>query len=356
MILPVVALVVQAVSAQPGDRPIRVWLGTSGPVAPGERVRAFVQTAVDGYLIVLRSRTDRRIEVLFPAAPTDDAFVPAGSYEVRRPDAGAAFAALEPPGTGLVIAALSPTRFRPDEFMRHAEWNPAALVASWSEADVEGALTDIVQRLLGDGYFSYDVVAYTVAAPRPVVPQASVAGSPGFDQCPNGGCVVAGVTVIIVPTVLVCDPFTAECQNLAFFPPTHQPPRPSVDPACDGPFVCSAPSNERVIALATRPRARAAVVPRRSELARVVIPQPTAPLPITPRRREVVPPPHSPPRQPTGREVRMVMARSRAGPAAPAAPQAPLTPPPSTPVAGLTGLVSDVPLGLVIPIRAAAVA
>jgi len=351
VILPLIAVLFQAVSAEPGERPVQLQLGTSGPIAPGERVRVFVQTAVDGYLIVLRSRTDRRIEVLFPAAPTEDAFVPAGGYEVRGPDAGAAFAALEPPGTGLVIAALSPTRFRPDEFMHRAAWNPAALVASWSEADAEGALTDIVQRLLGDGYFSYDIVAYTVAT-RPVMPQAPVAGTLGFDQCSGGGCAVASVTVLIVPPVLVCDPFTGLCQDLAFFPREHRLPRPIVDPACAGPFACRPRGEERTIALAPRPGARAAVVPRRRELSRLVTPRrPMGPAPVVPRPRTTV-------AQPPRHEVRVVMPRTRANPSVPT------TPPPQTAasarIVGVVGGLSRVAeSGMVIPdepTRAAAVA
>ncbi len=340
MILPLVAVLFQAVSAEPGERPVQVWLGASGPIAPGERVRVFVQTAVDGYLIVLRSRTDRRIEVLFPAAPTEDAFVPAGGYEVRGPDAGAAFAALEPPGTGLVIAALSPTRFRPDEFMHRAAWNPAALVASWSEADAEGALTDIVQRLLGDGYFSYDIVAYTVAT-RPVMPQAPVAGTPGVDQCSGGGCAVAGVTVLIVPLVLVCDPFTAVCQDLAFFPREHRLPRPIVDPACAGPFACRPRGEERTIVLAPRPGgggARAAVVPRRRELSRLVTQRrPTGPAPVVPRPRTTV-------AQPPGREARVVMGRARQA-----------APPVMQGTGGLARIAEPAPIPTAEPTRAAAV-
>lgn len=396
MVLPVVALLIQAVSAQPGDRPVRVWLGSSGPVAPGERVRVYVQTAADGHLIVLRSGTDGRIEVLFPADPADDAFVTAGSYEVRGARDGAAFAALEPPGTGLVIAALSPTRLRPDEFVREAAWNPEALVASWSEADAESALTDIVQRLLGDGYFSYDVVAYTVAPPPTTMPRTVVAESPGSAPCLGCSFVsvtviapFASVAVIVEPfAVLVCDAFTAACLHVPVFFHHH---RLRKHPVCDFGSQCSevGGGRARTIALALRPTARTPVPPRSPLPPRFVTPsRPVSPAPIGPRRRAaergarpaavaVRAPPLSGPATPgiraasaSGREVRLVMPRSRANSAAPAEPRArPVASLAPVPVAGAAAApaqpsaaisarpirtVATVP-ALVVPARRAAV-
>ena len=146
-------------------RPVRVWLGSTGPLIRGTPVRVYVQAAQDGDLIVLHRRTDGRIEVLFPSNPKSDPFVRAGTYEIRGTGEQAAWVVSEPDGTGLILAALSSDQLRFDEFVRRASWNPDALAPTWHGSDGEGALSDIVQRMLGDGYFNYDLVKYTVAPP-----------------------------------------------------------------------------------------------------------------------------------------------------------------------------------------------
>ena len=146
-------------------RPVRVWLGTTGPLVRGQSVEIFVQAAQDGDLIVLHRRTDGRIEVLFPSNPASDPFVRSGTYEIRGGGNRSAWVVSEPVGSGMVLAALSVDRLRFDEFVRLASWNSTALVSSWNDPNAEGALSDIVQRMLGDGSFNYDLVTYTVAPP-----------------------------------------------------------------------------------------------------------------------------------------------------------------------------------------------
>jgi uncharacterized protein DUF4384 len=146
-------------------RPVRVWLGTTGPLVRGQSVQIFVQAAQDGDLIVLHRRTDGRIEVLFPSNPAADPFVRSGTYEIRGGGNRSAWVVAEPDGSGMVLAALSVDRLRFDEFVHEASWNSNALVPSWNDSNAEGALSDIVQRMLGDGAFNYDLVTYTVAPP-----------------------------------------------------------------------------------------------------------------------------------------------------------------------------------------------
>jgi hypothetical protein len=131
----------------------------------GQSVPVFVQAAQDGDLIVLHRRTDGRIEVLFPSNPAADPFVHSGTYEIRGAGNRAAWVVSEPEGSGMILAALSVDPLRFDEFVHTAGWNPDALVASWNDPNAEGALSDIVQRMLGDGAFNYDLVTYTVAPP-----------------------------------------------------------------------------------------------------------------------------------------------------------------------------------------------
>src|SRR5690349_18703607 len=161
MLLPLFVALLQT----PAPRPVRVWLGSAGLLTRGTPVRVYVRAAQDGNLIVLHRRTDGRIEVLFPASPKDDPYVRAGTYEIQATAGRVAFVVAEPDGSGLVLAALAPARYRFDEFVHEAAWNPDALAPWWDGSDGEGVLSDIVQRMLGDGYFNYDIATYSVAPP-----------------------------------------------------------------------------------------------------------------------------------------------------------------------------------------------
>jgi uncharacterized protein DUF4384 len=206
--LPVLGLLAQVVSAQDAARPVQLWLGSSGPLAPGDPVQVYVKTATDGYLLVLRAGTDGRVEVLFPADPTSDSYAGAGTYEIRRAGDAPAFVAAEPTGSGVVFAALSPTPFRFEEFLSAGRWSPEALVASWSGAGAEDALADIVQRMAGAGYFNYDIAPYAVLL-RPYAQQSALAAAPGYS--------FNAVTVVFAPfPVFVCDPFLFACDGLVF--------------------------------------------------------------------------------------------------------------------------------------------
>jgi hypothetical protein len=166
MILSLMALLVQAqapAASPPSDeRPVHVWIDSPSPLFRGLPVRVYVQTSSSGNLIVLHRRTDGRIEPLFPTSPKAEAWVHAGQYEIRSPGDRPAFVLAEPDGGGMILAALTSGPVWFDEFAHDASWNPDALVASWGGADGEGALTDIVQRMLGDGAFNYDILTYTV--------------------------------------------------------------------------------------------------------------------------------------------------------------------------------------------------
>jgi len=194
--------------AQRDAKPVRVWLGSGGSLLRGDRVRVYVQTAEDGHLVVLHRRTDGHIDVLFPANPADDPLVRPGTYEIKRAGDRESFVVEEPDGTGLVLAALSPASYRFDEFVRAASWDPDAVAPFWAAVDGEGALADIVQRMLGDGYFNYDFVTYTVA-PRLYTMQDTAAQYPIYPSCV--GCSFVGVQVIIAEPLFACDPFFAPC-------------------------------------------------------------------------------------------------------------------------------------------------
>src|SRR2546428_11110083 len=199
-----------------GDRPVHVWLGSASPLARGSAVRVYVQVASDGNLVVLQRRTDGRIGVLFPTSPTDAPVVRTGTYEIHRPGHGAALVVAEPDGEGMILAALTTDPLQVDEFARQADWNSAALIPSWSGANAEGALSDIVQRMLGDGTFNYDLVTYTVA-PAVYAQQDSTPQYVPYSTCVD--CTFIGTEFVAVAPFVGCDDFTGVCFG---FPRFHR--------------------------------------------------------------------------------------------------------------------------------------
>src|SRR5256886_922379 len=240
----------QASAAAPrAAQPVRVWLGSSGVLSRGTPVRVYVQAAQDGNLIVLHRRTDGRIDVLFPAKPEEDPFVRAGTYEIQATPSRVAFVVAEPDGSGLVLAALAPRDYRFDEFVRAAAWDPDALAPSWDGSDGEGVLSDIVQRMLGDGYFNYDIAAYTVAPPVYALQQDTGVQYPMYRTCTD--CTFIGFQQNEFELLTLCDPFFSPCIDDGRFHPRGR--RPHESPA-------AAPS--RTIALSMRGSSATALIPR----------------------------------------------------------------------------------------------
>ncbi len=283
----------QEAAPPPDERIVRVWLGSTGPFAPGEPVRVYVQSAEDGYLIVLRAGTDGVIRVLYPSHPRDPqlgAYTRAGTYEIRAAGEAVAFVIDEPLGTGRVLAALASQPYRSEEFVHQTNWNPDALVGTGTDGDPEAAMTDIVQRMLGNGYFTYDVVSYTVAPrryaaqPPPYppstssVPQADTEYLPGF-PAPCVGCNF--VSVIVIDPFLGCNPFYGVCVGFPFvdFGRRHRQ-----NGLCSFGEDCW--RQQSTIALTGRasPALRRAV-PRRPYASPPVTPRQAAPARIEPRRR-----------------------------------------------------------------------
>ena len=230
-------------------RPVRVWLGSSGVLTRGTPVRVYVQAAQDGNLIVLHRRTDGRIEVLFPGKPNEDPFVRAGTYEIQATLSRVAFVVAEPDGSGLVLAALAPRAYRFDEFVRAAAWDPNTLAPSWDGSDGEGVLSDIVQRMLGDGYFNYDIAAYTVAPPVYAMQPDTGAQYPMYPTCTD--CAFIGFQQNVFDSFALCDPFFSPCIGDGRF--HHRGRRPDGEPT-------AAPT--RTIALSMRGSSATAVIPR----------------------------------------------------------------------------------------------
>lgn len=293
MIASLVVLLLAAPAAHPAPtRVVRVWLDQQGPVTRGTSVRVYVEAGQDGNLIVLHRRTDGRVEVLFPRTPDSDPFVRAGSYEIRGSDDHAAWVVAEPDGTGMVLAALSPDPLRFDEFVRATAWNEEALVPSWSGADPEGALSDVVQRMLGDGSLSYDVVSYTVAPP--VYARQDVATPPSMDTVPGDtltpscpDCSANGVQFIVVEPFFGFEPFFRLRALHSDLPPAAPPM--SVLGLTLGPSPGEAPGALQFAAPPRRPAAP---------------PRPAGPAAIAPRPRTPAPTPPNAVAAPARPEVR----------------------------------------------------
>jgi Domain of unknown function (DUF4384) len=254
MMLPLVALLLETaqvpVVSPPSDaKPVRVWLDSDSPLRRGAAVRVYVAAGTEGNLVVLHRRTDGRIGVLFPADPRDDAFMRPGTYEIRGRGDRAGLVIAEPDGTGMILAALSPDPLRVNEFVRLAAWNEDALVPAWGGEDAEGALSDIVQRMLGDGVFNYDLVTYTVAPPlyaqqdTTLPPQDTVANYASVPPCP--GCTYVTEEFLIFGPAFFCDGFFDQCVGGGA--PRHR------DALCPDPSRCAPPPTPALAYTGPRP-------------------------------------------------------------------------------------------------------
>jgi len=132
----------------------------------GDRARVYVETAQDGYLVVLHADAEGRVRVLFPLDPSDDDFVRGGKrFELRDRGNRDAFQ-VEGDGSGTVLAAVAPDAFTFDAFVRNDHWDFRALggPSATVQDDPLAHLLDIVRRMSGDstGRFDYDAATYVV--------------------------------------------------------------------------------------------------------------------------------------------------------------------------------------------------
>jgi len=158
---PPTAVPTSSLTTTSSDPLIKVWL-SDDVFMRGDRARLHVQTAQDGYLVVLRADADGHIRVLFPVDPGDSNFVRGGrKLEIRGRGGREAFTVDEREGSGTVLAARSTTPLKFDEFARGGHWDYRTLSTQAADSDAERALVDIAQRMAGD-HCDYDEVSYTV--------------------------------------------------------------------------------------------------------------------------------------------------------------------------------------------------
>jgi hypothetical protein len=147
------------------DPPLRVWFNSDGDYAYTDRAKVFAKSAEDGYLLVLRADAAGRVRVLFPLDPGDDQRIVRGKkYELKGRGGREAFIADDTTGHGTVIAAVSSSPFRVDEFARDGHWDTRALSDPGLRNDPEAGLRSLIQRMQpSDEQFVYAVATYVVS-------------------------------------------------------------------------------------------------------------------------------------------------------------------------------------------------
>ncbi len=174
MLLPLLLLHSLGAAAAPAtvrtvaaDPPVRVWFNSDGNYELGDRAKVYAQAAKDGNLVVLRADANGHVRVLFPVDPGGDQRVRAGKkVELKGRGGREAFVADDTTGHGTVLAAVSQTPFRFDQFQNDGHWDFDALDSVSVRADPEAGLMDLVQQMQGTGeHFDYDVATYTVSPP-----------------------------------------------------------------------------------------------------------------------------------------------------------------------------------------------
>jgi hypothetical protein len=147
------------------DPPVRVWFNSDGNYAHGDRAKVYAKSAQDAYLIVLRSDGAGRVQVLFPLEPQGEQQITGGKkYELKSRGGREAFVADDSSGHGTVLAAISASPFRVDQFAQSGRWDIQALSSPRVRDDAESGLLDLVERMKPpDQRFDYDVATYVVA-------------------------------------------------------------------------------------------------------------------------------------------------------------------------------------------------
>ena len=150
-----------------GEPPVHLWLSSNGDFEYGARAKVHARAAQDGYLVVVHADADGRVHVLFPLDPQGQQQVRGGKkYELKGRGDREAFVVTDTGGRGAVLAAVSQTPFRFEEFTKDGHWDYGALSDHSVKADPEAGLLDLVQRMQAAGEpVDYDVSIYT-SAPR----------------------------------------------------------------------------------------------------------------------------------------------------------------------------------------------
>lgn len=204
--------------------PIRIWFDRDeASYMRGERVKVFLKTRDDRYVVVFHLDPDSRLRILFPLDPGDDNYVKGGkTYKVMNRGGREGIVA-DVAGLGMIFAAASTGPFRFEEFTRENFWDYRTLNATPIEGDQEQALVELAGRMAG-GRFDYDVLRYgAYADASEIAPGTDLAYEvePAFSGCldcaPVGPVVVGGAYC----HSSLYDPM---CYDPLFWSPGYVPP------------------------------------------------------------------------------------------------------------------------------------
>jgi hypothetical protein len=173
MLIPLLLLALPANPAAPvasDDPPIRISFNDDGKYVYGDKAKVYVQSAEDGYVVVLRSDARGDVRLLSPLDPDGDQQVHGGrKYEAKGRGGREAFVVEDRTGQGLVVAAWSKTPFDFARFERNAHWDPGALAGagglSSSGDNPEARLLSVVDAMMPSGHYQYDAATYVVYSP-----------------------------------------------------------------------------------------------------------------------------------------------------------------------------------------------
>ena len=219
-------LAVGAVERDPAP-PVRIWLDhEDGSYMRGDRVKLFLKTRDDRYVVVLHVDPDNRLRVLFPLDPGDDNYVKGGkTYKVINRGGREGFAA-DVAGRGMLFVAAAPDPFRFEQFTKDNFWDYRTLNATSLEGDLEQGLIELTQRMAG-GRFDYDVLRYgAYADASELAPGTDMAYDvePALSGCL--GCAPVNTVVVGAAGPMYCNSplYDPMCYDPLYWSPGYVPP------------------------------------------------------------------------------------------------------------------------------------
>jgi hypothetical protein len=219
-------LAVGAVARDPAP-PVRIWLDhEDAGYMRGDRVKLFLKTRDDRYVVVFHVDPDNRLRVLFPLDPGDDNYVKGGkTYKVINRGGREGFVA-DIAGLGVVFAAASPDPFRFEQFIKDGFWDYRTLNATPIEGDLEQGLVELSQRM-STGRFDYDILRYSAYADASeIAPGTDLAYEvePAFSGCL--GCAPVSTVVVSagVPVYCASPLYDPMCYDPLYWSPGYVPP------------------------------------------------------------------------------------------------------------------------------------
>ena len=219
-------LAVGAVERDPAP-PVRIWLDhEDGSYMRGDRVKLFLKTRDDRYVVVFHVDPDNRLRVLFPLDPGDDNYVKGGkTYKVINRGGREGFAA-DVAGRGMLFVAAAPDPFRFEQFTKDNFWDYRTLNATSIEGDLEQGLIELTQRMAG-GRFDYDVLRYgAYADASELAPGTDMAYEvePALSGCL--GCAPVNTVVVGAAGPMYCNSplYDPMCYDPLYWSPGYVPP------------------------------------------------------------------------------------------------------------------------------------